>query len=172
MPKIFHVVRLLFFLHFIILPAHAQTDERSAQNLQSTTEFLGFDEYVAKFEAPPPEEYRSAIINNEICGLLYKQVGWASWYGPGFQGRPTASGQRLNGNLLTAAHRTLALGTYVRVLSLSTGRSVVVKINDRGPFRNTRERIIDLSQAARNAIGMDGTAPVQLDCNFRDTNSL
>lgn len=84
----------------------------------------------------------------------------ASWYGPGFHGRKTASGERFNTGALTAAHKTLPFGTRVRVENVHTGRSVVVRINDRGPF--VRGRVIDLSKAAARAIGMDGVARVRL----------
>ena len=72
--------------------------------------------------------------------------GKASWYGPGFQGKRTASGERFDMNELTAAHRTLPFGTRVRVRNSQNGREVVVRINDRGP--QVRDRIIDLSKAA------------------------
>lgn len=88
------------------------------------------------------------------------QSGEASWYGPGFHGRLTASGERFNTNDLTAAHRTLPFGTRVRVVNKKNGRSVVVRINDRGPFAHGR--VIDLSKAAGQAIGMSGVAPVVL----------
>lgn len=88
------------------------------------------------------------------------QRGAASWYGPGFHGRRTASGERFNSGGLTAAHRTLPFGSHVLVTNERTGRSVVVRINDRGPF--TRGRIIDISQGAARAIGMSGTATVRL----------
>lgn len=88
------------------------------------------------------------------------QEGIASWYGPGFHGRPTASGERFNANALTAAHRTLPLGSRVLVTNRHTGRSVVVRVNDRGPF--IAGRIIDLSRAAARAIGMNGVAHVTL----------
>lgn len=88
--------------------------------------------------------------------------GKASWYGPGFQGRRTASGERFDMNAFTAAHRTLAFGTRVLVRNTRNGREVVVRITDRGP--HVRDRIIDLSQAAAAALGMlaDGVAPVVL----------
>ena len=86
--------------------------------------------------------------------------GMASWYGPGFHGRRTASGERFNTGALTAAHRTLPFGTHVRVVNVETGRSIVVRINDRGPF--VRGRVIDLSQAAARAIGVTGVARVRL----------
>ena len=78
--------------------------------------------------------------------------GKASWYGPGFQGRRTASGERFDMNQLTAAHRTLPFGTRVRVRNLQNGREVVVRINDRGP--HIRDRIIDLSKAAGAALDL------------------
>lgn len=85
--------------------------------------------------------------------------GLATWYGPGFHGRKTASGERFNTRDLTAAHRTLPFGTRVRV-EAANGRSVVVRINDRGPFR--RGAVIDLSRASADAIGMGGTMRVSL----------
>ena len=88
------------------------------------------------------------------------QRGAASWYGPGFHGRRTASGEAFNANAMTAAHRSLPFGTRVRVVNERTGRSVVVRINDRGPY--VRGRIIDLSHAAARAIGFSGTAKVAI----------
>lgn len=92
----------------------------------------------------------------------WTQVGMASWYGPDFHGKRTANGEVYNMYDYTAAHKTLPFGTYVRVKNLDNGRSVVVRINDRGPF--VRDRIIDLSYAAARAIGMvgPGTARVRL----------
>ncbi|MDR6386933.1 septal ring lytic transglycosylase RlpA family protein [Paraburkholderia caribensis] len=80
------------------------------------------------------------------------QTGQASWYARKFEGRRTANGERYNGQALTAAHRTLPFGTYVRVTSLSTAKTVVVRINDRGPF--VKGRVIDLSYAAASALGL------------------
>ncbi|HIK25866.1 MAG TPA: septal ring lytic transglycosylase RlpA family protein [Thermosynechococcus sp. M46_R2017_013] len=89
--------------------------------------------------------------------------GLASWYGPGFHGARTANGERFNQDALTAAHRTLPFGTRVRVTNLQNGRSVVVRINDRGPFTGGRE--IDLSRGAAAAIGLigAGVGPVRID---------
>ena len=88
--------------------------------------------------------------------------GKASWYGPGFHGKRTASGERFDMNELTAAHRTLPFGTRVRVLNTQNGREVVVRINDRGP--QLTERVIDLSKAAGAALDLlqAGEAPVVL----------
>lgn len=82
----------------------------------------------------------------------YVEEGLASWYGPRFHGRPTASGEPYNMYAFTAAHKILPLGTYVLVTNLENGRRVVVRINDRGPF--VPGRIIDLSYAAARALGM------------------
>jgi rare lipoprotein A len=84
----------------------------------------------------------------------------ASYYGQEFAGRRTASGERFNPNAMTAAHRTLRFGTRVRVTNSSNGRSVIVRINDRGPF--VKGRAIDLSRAAARAIGMGSSAHVRI----------
>ncbi len=90
------------------------------------------------------------------------QRGYASWYGPKFNGRLTASGEVFDMHALTAAHRTLPFGTWVEVTDLDNGRKITVRINDRGPF--VRHRIIDLSYGAAQALGMigPGTARVAL----------
>lgn len=82
------------------------------------------------------------------------ETGYASWYGGHFQGRLTANGETFDTNQLTAAHRTLPFNSIVRVTNVKTDRSVVVRINDRGPF--VEGRIIDLSRAAADAIGLTG----------------
>ena len=86
------------------------------------------------------------------------QAGIASYYGPRFHGRRTASGERFNQNARTAAHRTLPFGARVRVDNLGNGRAVVVRVTDRGPF--VRGRVIDLSAGAARQIGMGGLSRV------------
>jgi rare lipoprotein A len=88
------------------------------------------------------------------------QKGVASWYGPGFHGKKTANGERFNTNDLTAAHKTLPFGSEVRVTNERTGKSVVVRINDRGPYAHGR--VIDLSKAAAQAVGIEGVGQVTL----------
>jgi rare lipoprotein A len=83
-----------------------------------------------------------------------EQVGWASWYGPQHQGQKTASGERFSRSQLTAAHRSLPMGTKVKVTNLRTGQHVVVRITDRGPQGRGKHRIIDLSEAAAKRIGL------------------
>ncbi len=80
------------------------------------------------------------------------QCGGASWYGPGFNGKRAASGEIFNQNAMTAAHKTLPFGTKVKVIDQRTGKSVLVKINDRGPYHGSR--IIDLSKAAATKLGI------------------
>ena len=110
---------------------------------------------VAPATAPPANtaaDNRPALFAGEL--LKEFQRGHASWYGPGFHGRRTASGERFDMQGLTAAHRTLPFGTLVRVHSLVNGRAVDVRITDRGPF--SHNRIIDLSRAAADELGMLG----------------
>lgn len=99
----------------------------------------------------------------------FVQEGMASWYGPGFHGRKTANGERFNTNEMTAAHKTLPFNTLVRVTNLDNGSSVVVRINDRGPY--VRGRIIDLSSAAKKEIQMGGLAKVRLEIAEDETES-
>jgi rare lipoprotein A len=95
-----------------------------------------------------------------VCLENAAQAEIASYYGQEFAGRRTASGEKFNPNAMTAAHRTLRFGTRVRVTNSSNGRSVIVRINDRGPF--VKGRAIDLSRAAARAIGMGSSAHVRI----------
>ena len=109
----------------------------------------------------------SIILLTSCAGKSYfrsgnVQKGLASWYGPDFHGKLTSNQEIYNMHALTAAHKTLPFGAYVRVTNLNNGKSVVVRINDRGPF--VKGRIIDLSYAAAKKLGMDitGVAPVKV----------
>lgn len=99
----------------------------------------------------------------QIASARSVQVGQASWYGPGFFGNRTASGEVLRPGTLTAAHRYLPFGTKVRVTNLYNGRTAVVRINDRGPFSGGR--IIDLAHGAAQILGVtaSGVADVRLE---------
>ena len=104
---------------------------------------------------PPVTELaatRPALLAGESAREY--QRGAASWYGPGFHGRRTANGERYDMHSLTAAHRTLPFGTWVRVRSLVNGREVDLRITDRGPF--IRNRVIDVSRGAAESLGMLG----------------
>lgn len=91
----------------------------------------------------------------------YKQRGIASWYGTQFHGRKTSSGEPYNMLAMTAAHKTLPLPTYAKVTNLENGKTIVVKINDRGPFYE--DRLIDLSWAAAKKLGIRSTAFVEVE---------
>ena len=93
-------------------------------------------------------------ITSVLSTPSFAQCGRASWYGPGFNGRSTANGERFNQGALTAAHKSLPFGTKLRVTNKRNGKSVVVRINDRGPF--VRGRMLDLSKGAAGRIGMIG----------------
>lgn len=92
----------------------------------------------------------------------FSETGIASWYGPKFHGRKTASGEKYNQNAMTAAHKTLPFGTKVRVKNVKNDKSVIVRINDRGPF--AKGRVIDVSRAAAKKLDMinSGTAKVNI----------
>ena len=111
---------------------------------------------VADLPAPPKPEPKVVAYG----GSFYEQ-GEASWYGPGFHGRTTANGETYNQWAMTAAHKYLPFGTVVRVTNLYNGAATVVRINDRGPYAHGR--VIDLSAAAADAIGMGGIASVRID---------
>ena len=100
------------------------------------------------------------------------EVGIASWYGPNFHGKPTANGEIFDQNLLTAAHRTLQLTSLARVTNLGNGRSVVVRVNDRGPY--AKDRVIDLSRRAAQVIGMEkqGIARVRVEVLEAESRAL
>ncbi len=102
----------------------------------------------------------------------YNETGIASWYGPGFHGKSTANGEVFDQNALTAAHRTLPMPSMVRVTNLDNGRSIKVRINDRGPFKNGR--IIDLSRRAADLLGFRrlGTAKVRVELVEDESRAL
>ncbi len=114
-----------------------------------------------------PEEEPSVIekLNTVASNTVRKftQSGTASWYGRQFHGRKTASGETFDMNGLTAAHRSLPLNCYIRVTNKNNGRSVVVKVNDRGPFHGNR--VLDLSYGAAKQIGLTnaGTGNVNIE---------
>ena len=103
------------------------------------------------------------VVNQDA----FRQRGLASWYGRKFQGQPTASGERYDMFAMTAAHKTLPIPSYAKVTNLANGKSVVVRINDRGPFYSNR--IIDLSYAAAARIGIaaKGSGRVEVERVFK-----
>ncbi|MEM9903421.1 MAG: septal ring lytic transglycosylase RlpA family protein [Cyanobacteria bacterium P01_D01_bin.44] len=133
----------------VMLPDTTQNPAEDAlQVANRLRRLLGGAEPITEIEGRPepvaPPVQQVAVVSSTL--------GLASWYGPGFHGRQSASGERFNQNALTAAHRTLPFGTRVRVTNVSNGRQVVVRINDRGPFSGGR--VIDLSAGAARQIGL------------------
>lgn len=141
------------------------TDDREQDALIAANRLrrlLGGADPVATIQNQPVASEQAQLV--AVSGRVLKTLqGRASWYGPGFDGRRTANGERFNQNALTAAHKTLPFGTQVKVTNLSNGKSVVVRINDRGPYSHGRE--IDLSKGAAQQIGLisAGVANVRLE---------
>ncbi|MFA7361762.1 MAG: septal ring lytic transglycosylase RlpA family protein [Candidatus Kapaibacterium sp.] len=106
---------------------------------------------------------RESVVYAQTSGSYseFMEEGTASWYGPGFHGRKTANGERFDTQELTCAHKSLPFNTILKVTNLENGRYTIVRVNDRGPF--IRGRIIDLSNAAKNEIGMGGLAKVRIE---------
>jgi rare lipoprotein A len=132
--------------------------------------FAGRESY-ASYRSEPVGQ-RRGCMPYAIKGKQYQplsthagfvQGGTASWYGSDFHGKETSSGESYNMHAMTAAHKTLPLGVYVKVQNRNNGRSIVVRVNDRGPFVDGR--IIDLSYSAARNLGVvkSGTAPVQIE---------
>ena len=99
----------------------------------------------------------------------YSETGLAAWYGPGFDGRPTASGERFDRRGFTAAHRNLPLPSFLKVTNLDNGRALVVRVNDRGPF--TPGRIIDLAEGAARALGITGRGEARVHLEYIDVHN-
>jgi rare lipoprotein A len=117
----------------------------------------------AKTKHTPEIVFPPEITVPRDAKVLYHEVGWASWYGPGFESRKGANGEVFDTERMTAAHRTLPLNSIVRVTNVKTNESVLVRITDRGPF--VGDRILDLSRAAARKLSVyqRGTALVRLE---------
>ncbi|MFD1437742.1 septal ring lytic transglycosylase RlpA family protein [Acinetobacter terrae] len=146
-----------FNSHFSNLNSLSIT-ERSGDKIRRQT-------IAAKIEIPEDEpsviEKLNTVASNTV--RKFSQTGAASWYGRQFHGRKTASGETFDMNGLTAAHRSLPLNCYIRVTNKTNGKSVVVKVNDRGPFHGNR--VLDLSYGAAKQLGITnaGTAKVNIE---------
>ena len=146
-----------FNSHFSNLNSLSIT-ERSGDKIRRET-------IAAKIEIPEEEpsviEKLNTVASNTV--RKFSQTGMASWYGRQFHGRKTASGETFDMNGLTAAHRSLPLNCYIRVTNKNNGKSVIVKVNDRGPFHGNR--VVDLSYGAAKSLGITnaGTASVSIE---------
>lgn len=146
-----------FNSHFSNLNSLAIT-ERSGDKIRRET-------IAAKVQVPVEEPSVIDKLNDVASNTVrrFSQTGVASWYGRQFHGRKTASGETFDMNALTAAHRSLPLNCYIRVTNKNNGKSVVVKVNDRGPFHGNR--VVDLSYGAAKSLGITnaGTARVSIE---------
>ncbi|VEF00189.1 septal ring lytic transglycosylase RlpA family protein [Neisseria canis] len=141
----------------------------AALALMSASSF-GKDRLVSENQVRHEPLIKAANMSYKVRGMRYtpvkqiktfSQTGQASWYGPGFHGKKTASGERFDMHAYTAAHKTLPIPSYAKVTNLSNGKSVIVRINDRGPFHGSR--VIDLSKGAAQKIGFSGVANVRVE---------
>ncbi len=111
--------------------------------------------------SPPAKPSISTPAIAHVATHHWFQTGKASWYGRGFQGKRTATGERFDMNALTCAHRTLPLGSWLRVTNLMNHKSTLVRVNDRGPYE--KNTIVDLSYAAAQKVGLLGKAQVRVE---------
>jgi rare lipoprotein A len=118
------------------------------------------DNGAAKEQAPPAKALQK-LGSRALKPRRWLQVGIASWYGSHFQGRKTAAGEPFDMNTMTCAHPTLPMGTWLRVTNLKNRKTAFVRVNDRGPV--TDGRIVDLSYAAAQSLGLGGIGRVKLE---------
>ena len=158
---IFAVTALMLWLHSGVAFSGDKTEQK-AEALAEKVE--------KKAKQTEKAEGKNDLVKDEVKVKtdakgepVVEQVGEASWYGKGFHGKKTASGETFDQHDLTAAHPTLPMGTEATVTNLETGKSVEVTINDRGPYSKGRD--IDLSKEAAKEIGIkkDGAAPVKIE---------
>jgi rare lipoprotein A len=132
--------------------------------LATVVGFIGFASHAFGGELPPAPKGSAPVNLHPAASKGIKkwlETGQASWYGPRFQGRKTATGEVYDMNGLTCAHPSLPLGSWVRITNLRNRKSIVVRVNDRGP--SFGQRIVDLSAAAARAVGLRGIGKVKLE---------
>lgn len=130
--------------------AHGNAEER------------GFHPPLGNTHADPPPAPPPTLSQGTLAPDDTKQTGLATWYGSDFAGKPTANGERFDPNAMTAAHRKLKFGTWVEVRRVDTGRTVRVRINDRGPWGDSR-KVIDLSRRAAAELDMIKEGAVKVE---------
>ena len=141
-------------------PASAPTSARPAPATIDPAGAVPRVERIAQREPNLPYVVRGDAYEPLAGDVAVNQTGVASWYGEPFHGRRTATGEVYDMNLMTAAHKTMPLPSYALVRNLRNGRQVVVRVNDRGPFKY--DRVIDLSRAAAHKLGFTGLAQVEV----------
>ena len=156
---------LITFLISLVFSGIVSSEDKDTKEARSIAEKVK-----RKAERSEKAEGRQDLVKDKVTvkqddkgQQIVEQVGEASFYGPGFHGKKTATGEKFNQNDKTAAHPTLPLGTKATVTNLDNGNSVDVKINDRGPYVKGRD--IDLSKGAAKELGMtkDGVVPVKIE---------
>ena len=155
----------------LVLSACAETQPKSSSTATGDWTAPVFDQGPRAYKIGSPYQIGGAWYYPNV-DYSYAETGIASWYGPGFHGKSTANGEAYDQDALTAAHRTLPMPSMVRVTNLDNGRSVKVRINDRGPFKNGR--IIDLSRHAAELLDMrrQGTAKVRVEIVEDESRAL
>lgn len=172
--KSFILSRVLFVTGLALLVsacAETQLVIHSAKELTGTTGSSAVPKTQGKYKIGRPYQIKGTWYY-PAENFKYVETGIASWYGPKFHGRKTANGETYDMNALTAAHRTLPLPSVVRVINLKNGRSLNLRVNDRGPF--ARGRIIDVSRRASQLLGFQraGTARVRVEIVADESQQL
>jgi rare lipoprotein A len=144
----------------IVMPSPARVATPAPPPVPPPADAVPRVERIAKGAPNAPYEVRGESYDPENADVPIVQTGVASWYGKPFHGRRTASGEIYDMHALSAAHKTMPLPSYARVRNPANGREVIVRINDRGPFKSGR--IIDLSHAAAKRLRISGTAAVEV----------
>ena len=167
MSTVFRLVwPFLLSLTLVLVTGCGSQPVRQTETVQTTETIPPAEEIISPQRGrrgnPPVYEVMGQRYYVMKSSAGYRESGTASWYGPDFHGRPTSSGETYDMHAMTAAHKSLPIPTWVEVTNQRNGRSVIVKVNDRGPFVDGR--IIDMSYAAAEALDMvrAGTAPVHV----------
>ena len=156
--------------HLLLVPAPAVPARRTAARLARAQRLAAFLTLcVMLFCSFVPGDAVARSIKKRVKQAK-RESGYASWYGPGFMHRRTANGEWFDPKEMAAAHRTLPFGTRVRVTNLDNGRRIVVRINDRGPYK--KGRVIDVTPAVAKRLGFkhDGLTRVRIDVVKRPKN--
>jgi rare lipoprotein A len=157
-PLLHFITLLVLSFSIMLLSIKVQASQSSANKPKS----VALKNKTTKHKKRAHYKVKGKVYSTLSDSKGFIQTGTASWYGPGFHGRKTANGEIYNMHALTGAHKTLPLVTYAKVTNLENKKSIVIKINDRGPFIGNR--MLDLSRAAAKKLGVlhKGTARVQL----------
>jgi rare lipoprotein A len=176
MPRGLELMRAHRFLKIVFLVAAPMLAASCAEseflaNFMKEEADSGSAAHKAKYKIGRPYQIKGVWYRPQV-NYAYDQTGVASWYGPNFHGKLTANGEIFDMNAISAAHKTLPMPSVVRVTNLRNGKSMDMRLNDRGPFAHSR--IIDLSKRAAQLLGFEkaGTAPVRVQVLERESRML